>query len=343
VAVCNVSSVLRTVQFPLKKSLKRQLANAFAAAAAAFVLLGSAVGQAGGAGDLSPETVAVRDRAFAELRAGRWQDAESLFEDISGPAAKDPLSLYGWALARFNVGKPSEADALLAKAIPLLETDENEKGLLADCLVLSAIVSARSGDNSDAVPKLRRAVELVPGHFDAVLSLARALFGNGDVPGSAVYFRKAVELRPNDLRARFFLATALENLGATDEALKEYRAIVSANPDDVNGNLGLGVLLIKTDGDRSEEGLKALRKVIELDGSNYEARITLGKALVRRKQFEEAVVNLESAAKAAPGNPEPFYQLALAYKRLGKNAESEKAMEKVRAIHQARRGVPEDQ
>lgn len=299
--------------------------------------------QTGNAVDLSPETKAVRERAFAELRAGRWPEAERLFDTISEIANEDPLSLYGSALAKFNVGKVAEADSRVSAAILELEADGSGNGLLADCLVLSALVSARSGKNFEAVPKLRRAVELVPDHFDAVFSLARALFGDGDLRNAAFYFRKAVDLRPGDLQARFFLATSLEDLGETGAALKEYRSIVAADPENVNGNLGLGVLLIKTEGDRSAEGLNSLRKVIELNGRNYEARITLGKALIGRKQLEEAIEHLKVAAELAPGNPEPFYQLALAYRRTGNKAESERSMEKVRAIHQARRGAPGDQ
>jgi len=300
-------------------------------------------GQDGAPLKISAESEAVRERAFAELGAGRWAEAERLFDSISDETGRDPATLYGRALAKFNVGKVEEAGALLDAGISILGSADSNNRLLADCLVLSAIISAREGANADAVSKLREAVALVPDHYDAVFSLGRALFGNGDVKGAAEYFRRALELRPDDLRARFFFATALENLGQDTDALKEYRSMVAADPDSVNGNLGLGVLLVKTEGDDSVEGLKALRKVISLNGRNYEARITLGKALVRKGEFADAIVHLNVAAELAPKNPEPFYQLALAYRRLGMKDEAAKAMETVRRIHASRRGVPGDQ
>lgn len=284
----------------------------------------------------------MREQAFAELRAGRWAEADRLFNEVADQTSGEPLTLYGRALAKFNLGMVPAAGQLLDKAIPLIAEDGPGKRTLADCLVLSAIISAREGDNGAAVTKLRRAVGVAPEHFDAVFSLARALFGNGDLKGAELYFRKALVLRPDDLRARFFLATALEDLGNYDAALKEYRSIVKADPENVNGNLGLGVLLVKTEGDSSAEGLNALRKVISSSGRNYEARITLGKSLVRKGEFEEAIEHLKVAADIAPDNPEPFYQLALAYRRLGNKEESRKAMERVQQIHQARRGVPDN-
>lgn len=281
----------------------------------------------------------LRDQAVEALRAGRWLEAEKRFAAIT-EGGGDPVVVYGSALAKFNLGKVLEAGTLIDSAVKLLENEPQQKALLADCLVLSGIIDARLGDNSKAVKKLQTAVGLVPDNFDAVFSLARALFGNGDIRNSAAYFGKAVELRPGDPQARFFFATALENLGETERALDQYRSIVAADANNVNGLLGLGVLLIKIEGDGSREGIAALRKVNSLDGRNYEARMTLGKSLLRLKEYEEAIEHLKIAAELAPGNPEPHYQLALAYRKLGRLEDSNRSMEIVRSIHEKRRGIP---
>ena len=283
-----------------------------------------------------------RKQAMEALQAGDWRVAEEKFARIN-VGNGDALVLYGSALAKFNLGKVAEAEIVIDSAVKQLENEPSQSALLADCLVLSGIIAARLGDNSSAAAKLQTAVGLAPDNFDAVFSLARALFGNGDVRNSAVYFGKAVEMRPGDLQARFFFATALENLGETEEALDQYRAMVAADADSVNGLLGLGALLVKTEGDGSKEGVAALRKVNFLDARNYEARMTLGKTLVRLKDYEGALEHLKVAAELAAGNPEPHYQMALAYRRLGRLEESKRSMEIVRTIHEKRRGVPGEQ
>jgi Flp pilus assembly protein TadD len=142
------------------------------------------------------------------------------------------------------------------------------------------------------------------------------------------------------LRARFFLATALENKGETELALNEYRTILKMDPNNLNGNLGLGVLLFKVEGDGSVEASNALKRVVSINANIYEAQVSLGKSLVRQKLYQEAIAHLLKAAELKPDNPEPHYQLALAYRRLGKRKEAKRSMEIVKAIHEKRRGAP---
>ena len=47
---------------------------------------------------------------------------------------------------------------------------------------------------------------------------------------------------------------------------------------------------------------------------------------------------LRRAAELAPGNPEPHYQLALAYRRLGLKDKASEETAIVKRIHESRRG-----
>jgi Flp pilus assembly protein TadD len=101
--------------------------------------------------------------------------------------------------------------------------------------------------------------------------------------------------------------------------------------------LGLGVLLIKTEGDKSEKGLAALQRAVFLNPNMYEAQITLGKTLIKLNRASESILNLQKAAELAPGNPEPHFQLAIAYRKLGKKEEAEAENSIVKRIHESRR------
>ncbi len=190
--------------------------------------------------------------------------------------------------------------------------------------------------DAGALKSAREAAALAPESFDAQFTLGRALYGAGDLPSAARAFRAAVALRPEDARALFFLATSLEQSGDDAGALAAYRELATRQPQAAEGHLGLGVILVKRGGAESEEGLKELSRALEINPDLYEARVALGRALVARGRAAEAVEHLRRAAQLAPGNPEPHYQLSIAYRRLGRKEEADAEAEIVRRIHESR-------
>jgi tetratricopeptide (TPR) repeat protein len=185
---------------------------------------------------------------------------------------------------------------------------------------------------------VERAVALAPDHFDAQFTLGRALYGVGNSAGAVKAFRAALKLKPDNLRALFFLATALEGAGEIDAALTAYRELVRRQPNAGEGHLGLGVLLIKRGGADVAKGIDELRTTVRIDPNQYEAQVTLGRALLTQKLPAESVEHLRRAAELAPANPEPHYQLALAYRRLGQNDKAVEETAIVKRIHETRRG-----
>ncbi|HYH86703.1 MAG TPA: tetratricopeptide repeat protein [Pyrinomonadaceae bacterium] len=281
---------------------------------------------------------------------GRYAEAAELFGALVARRPGDGAALYGAALAAFNLGRTAEAEALARRAVDALlpaGTDARASGLFAraedmraaDALVLLAVALAVRGDNAGALKTVERAARLAPEHFDAQLALGRALYGAGDDAGAARAFRSAVALRPSDARARFFLATALERAGDADGALAAYRELASGQPRVAEGHLGLGVLLTKRGGADAEEGLKELERALALKPDLYEARVTLGRALVSRGRAAEAIEHLRRASELAPENPEPHYQLSLAYRRLGRSEDAAAESAIVKRIHESRRAA----
>jgi tetratricopeptide (TPR) repeat protein len=288
---------------------------------------------------ISDDLDELQKQAFAYLQSGNWEKANEIFAKILLVEPRSALTLYGNAIALFNLKIIDAADTNLETAIEVLEKTNANNSLLADSLVLSAIISAVKNDNLAAVTKLQNAVKIVPNHFDANFSLGRAYFGNNDLNNALIYFRKAVEIEPKSIKAHFFLATTAERAGSSDDALKEYRGILELNPNSVDGNLGLGVLLIKIQGEKSIEGLTALQKAVSLNQNQYESRVALGKVLISLNRAVEAIEHLQRATELESENPEPYYQLARAYKKIGKKVEAENILQKVKMIHQTRRGV----
>jgi tetratricopeptide (TPR) repeat protein len=205
-------------------------------------------------------------------------------------------------------------------------------------LVLLAVILGARGADTEALKTVERAVAFAPNHFDAQFTLGRAFYGVGDFTAAVRAFREALKLKPDDARALFFLATALEGDGEIDAALGAYRELVRRRPDAAEGHVGLGVLLIKRGGAETAKGIAELRTAVRIDPNQYEAQVTLGRALLMQKLPAESVEHLRRAAELAPANPEPHYQLALAYRRLGLNDKAVEETAIVKRIHEARRG-----
>jgi len=274
---------------------------------------------------------------FELLRAGNYDSGLALFMAVLEVNGKDHRASYGQALSLFNLGRITDAETAARTAIELSQIRPQVKYGRADALVLLGVILAVRNDNSGALRAVSEAVAIAPESFDAQFALGRALYGSGDPKQAAVVFRKAIGLRPDDAKSRFFLATALETAGEIEEARNAYKELIVVQPDNPAGYLGLGVLLSKFDSEKRDEGIKQLFKAIALDENLYEARVTLGRTLIKAGRVAEAVEHLSRAAQLAPNNPEPHYQLAIAYRRLGKIAEGEVEAAKVREINSLRR------
>ena len=280
---------------------------------------------------------AVRQIGFALLGENKFEQSELVFTEILAKFPADGLSLYGKAVGLFNRKQYSAAEIAAAKADAIFEKQKNNAAL-ADVLVLSAVISAVTGKNASAVEKLKKAVALVPTHFDANLSLGRAFFGNGDLAASIAAFRTALKQQPQNVKANFFLASALERSGDTADALNIYRKLIKIAPNLAEGYLGLGVLLAKTDGANSSEGLESLQQAAKINPNLYEAQITLGKILLRQNKTEEALIHLQKAVELLPRNPEPHYQLLQAFRKLGRKSDADAEQAIIKKIHENHRG-----
>jgi tetratricopeptide (TPR) repeat protein len=290
---------------------------------------------------------------YALFNEGRYSEAAELFGALVARKPRDSSALYGAALATFNAGRAAEAEPLARRAVESAQENaartragDGARQLNArtsDALVLLAVVLAVRGDDAGALKSARDAAALAPESFDAQFTLGRALYGAGDAPSAARAFRSAVALKPEDTRARFFLATSLEQAGDDAGALAAYRELISQQPQAAEGHLGLGIILVKRGGVEAEEGLKELSRAIELNPDLYEARVAVGRALVARGRAAEAVEHLRRAAELAPGNPEPHYQLSIAYRRLGRKVDADAESEIVKRIHESRRATPATQ
>jgi cytochrome c-type biogenesis protein CcmH/NrfG len=298
-------------------------------------------------------TVVEESRAFGVelLDTSRFEDAVRLFAAFRLAVPTDPAGFYGGALALFNLRRINEAEVLARTAVEKAQAFSPPKSSnrdaamkapktfasVADSLVLLGVVLAVKGDDAGALAAVTRAVALAPGNYDAQFALGRALYGTGDPAGAARAFRAAVSLKPTDARTRFFLASSLERAGDDAAALVAYRELLAVAPTAAEGHLGVGVLLVKHTGDDLNEGIRELEKALAINERLYEGQVALGRAFIKTGRVADSIAPLKRAVELAPDNPEPHYQLAIAYRRLGQKEAADAESAIVKKIHAARR------
>jgi tetratricopeptide (TPR) repeat protein len=255
-----------------------------------------------------------RDLGLSLIKLKRWSDAVEAFAELVRRQSDSVEAAYVHALALYNSGKPSDAEAEVRRALRI------NGGASEAHTLLGIILAARGNANAEAADVLSQAVALDRDNFDANFYLGRVQYALKNFTEASKSLRTATRLQPGHPEARFFLGTALEAGGESDAAMVEYQALVNGDRASAMGQLGLGALLVKQG--KIEEAIGALRKAIVLDRSNFEAHWALGRALVLAQRFEEATESLRSAVLLSPNRSDAHYQLGLALKRLGRTDEA---------------------
>ena len=83
-----------------------------------------------------------------------------------------------------------------------------------------------------------------------------------------------------------------------------------------------------------DEALRLLKMAVGAKSDLRFAYIDLGAILMRQKKFTDAVAPLQRAEALDPSQPDAHYRLGQTYQALGKIAESQKELAKVRELHQ---------
>ena len=229
--------------------------------------------------------------AFEKYQSKQYVEALPLAEEALRVDANNPvyLHLYGSILAALDQFYLAEEN--LRKAIVLAP---NQPVYAYD---LGALLH-RERHYAEAVPVLKRAVELDPENLAARMMLARC------------YVFSYHELKiPN------FVELTLEQLNY----------IVKMNPRFPGVHHHMALVYINTG--EPGKAVDELNTELQYDPANVQARLELGETLLKLNQYRKAAEELLVAAKQAPQMPGIPYSLAKAYKGVG---QTDKALDAAR-------------
>ncbi len=209
---------------------------------------------------------------------------------------------------------PDHPDALFARANVLLSRDEARPALKLYQKVQQivpnpspeihyniALCLRKLGNNVKSLEAVERVFEEGFGFEDAWDLAGRLYLDLGRPEEAAAAFGQIIEFDANDVDAHHMRGIALARLTRWEEARAEWEAARSLDPewDEPYRELGW-VAHLQGETNRAEE---LLRKGLELNPENIQARIDLGAVLISRKHYKEAASELRRARESEPDNP----------------------------------------
>jgi tetratricopeptide (TPR) repeat protein len=207
---------------------------------------------------------------------------------------------------------------------------------------------------ADSITAYRKSVEAKPDVFESNLNLGLQLAKTGQ-PDSEKFLRAATQLKPtahvDEGRARAWLSLAhLLEASKPEEALAAYRQAAALQPKDSEPHLSAGHVLEQESkfadaeqeykqaltidpasgaltalanlymrGRRFPEAEEYLRKLAAAHPDQAAAHMQLGRVLAAEGRNDDAIAELQIAAKLAPADPAVQRDLADLYATAGKN------------------------
>jgi tetratricopeptide (TPR) repeat protein len=249
-------------------------------------------------------------------RHGQYQATVRILE------SRPSLDVDGYALiaeAWDKQKQPERAFAILAKAIDA--NPENEQGYAA----LAAFASAHQND-AYALKTIEQGLTRNPRW--AVLLLQRGLLIalGGDRGAAKASLRAASEAKPEWSLPVLAMGIVELEAGRTEQAAEAFQRAIGLAPNETHGYYFCALALGRIGETGRAKALAMLRKALTIAPDDNRCRVLLAQQLIAEGHLQEGVAQLERAIRLDKKNTSALYQLALAYRKLGRTALSEKYM-----------------
>lgn len=228
------------------------------------------------------------DLGFLYNEQGRKDDSIGAYRKAvaANPDIFESNLNLGLMLAR--TGNP-EAETFLRAATLLKPTDKAEEGLTRAWLSLAHVLETSKPE--DAVAAYRAALKLQPGNAETHLALGALLERQKDGKGAEAEYQLALKPGPATDSSSSEAVTALANLYMQEKRFPEAEAM--------------------------------LRKLVAARGGDAVLHVQLGRVLAATGKYDEAVNEMETGLKLAPGDAGAVRDLADIYSLQKKNAQAE--------------------
>jgi tetratricopeptide (TPR) repeat protein len=224
--------------------------------------------------------------ADSEVRLGDAESAASMLEPLEQANSRNPDFDYELGLAMIKSGHRREGvprvekcgelghsgDAYMLAGATLMDLNEFEAARhdlenalewaprLPGLYTLVGMARDKTGDQKNAEPAFRQALQENPDDFQANLYLGALLYKQRHLDEAKIYLDKAVKLKPDDLMAHYESAMLKSTSGQYQAAADELEEVVKKNPDWLEPHVELSTLYYKLH--RPNDGAKE-RAIVE--------------------------------------------------------------------------------
>ena len=233
------------------------------------------------------------ETATAAQRAGKFAEAERIYESIvsAHPDHFDALHLLG--VARAQQGRLEEARRLIGRALladPNFAPAHFHMGIVLQSLNLL----------EEALASYERALALRPDYAEASYNIGNVLREMGRTEDALRSYRRALAIKPDYAAPLCNLGVILEELKRPDEALRCYDGALAAEPGNLLALVNRGNVLREMG--RTEDAMRSYRRALAIKPDCAAALRNLGVILQERKRRDEALRCYDAALAAEPGD-----------------------------------------
>jgi TolB-like protein/DNA-binding winged helix-turn-helix (wHTH) protein/Tfp pilus assembly protein PilF len=206
---------------------------------------------------------------------------------------------------------------------------------LADAYALIGVLKQRGLSHAQTISLARstalKALALDDTVAEAHASLASiAYVYDWDWPLAEKEFIRAIDLNPNYATAHHWYAYYLMSRGKMDESLAEIRLARQLDPQSLIINSDVGQLLYTAR--RYDEAIEVERRTLEMDATLPWPHRWMGLSYLAKRDFSEAIAELQTNARMANDEPGSLAILGMAYAQSDHPDEAKQILRQIRAL-----------
>jgi tetratricopeptide (TPR) repeat protein len=264
--------------------------------------------------------------ALAHHQAGRWQDAEKLYQQVLAVEPNNPDALHLLGVIASQNKQHTKAADLIRRAIAV-------KPGAAEFYNSLAIVMRRLGRLEEAEAAYRGSLRLNPNAFEVHHNLGMCLAKQNRWEQAVSSYSKAIALCPDRGEVYANLGAAHAALGHYDEAVTAYQKALLLKPDFAETLNNLGNTYLEQG--KLDLALASLQKAVTLDPERAEFHTNLGVAFDKLGRFDEALAAHERAIELRPELATAYINLGSVYSNLGRSEDAVSCYQKAIQIQPA--------
>lgn len=257
-------------------------------------------------------------RADDRVNEGDYRDALELYQRALIEIEEISDALPAWK-PDYVAYKRKECVDKMERAVARLGPQEQEK-LKAQNIYLRAVESLQKEEVEDALAKLKKALEVYPGFFDAQWMVGNAYERLRDPDRALAAYKKACEIDPSSPLPHQSMGELYEGMGKYNDALDEFKKAIQADPGNVAPYIYSSWVYINIG--ELEEALAVSRKALEIDPDNKVIHNNIGLIYQKMEKFDKAADEYKRAILEDHKYISPYQNLGLVYGLQGRYAES---------------------